>query len=140
MKRSIGIFLLIVFSVALLAGCSPSADTQSSAPQSASSESPSESGTGTEGTDEAASAEPSGTQEVVLTIEELAAYNGKDGMPAYIAVDGVIYDVTEDIGHWQGGMHNGFSAGADLTQEIKEISPHGVSKLNELTVVGRLAD
>lgn len=30
-----------------------------------------------------------------LTLEELAAYDGKDGNPAYIAVDGVIYDVTD---------------------------------------------
>lgn len=138
MKRSIGILLLIVFSIVLLAGCSPSADTQSSAPQSESQETSSE--PGVSATEEAASSEPASTEELVLTLEELAAYNGKDGMPAYIAVDGIIYDVTEDIGHWQGGEHNGFTAGNDLTQEIKELSPHGVSKLSELTVVGRLAD
>ena len=27
-------------------------------------------------------------EELVLTLEELAKYNGKDGQPAYIAVDG----------------------------------------------------
>ena len=77
--------------------------------------------------------------ELVLTLDELAQYNGKDGNPAYIAVDGVIYDVT-DVPQWKNGEHNGFSAGNDLTEEIKTISPHGVSKLVGLPVVGKLAD
>lgn len=72
-----------------------------------------------------------------LTIDELAQYNGKDGNPAYIAVDGVIYDVS-DVPQWKDGEHNGFSAGNDLTEEIKTISPHGVSKLQGLPVVGTL--
>ena len=72
-----------------------------------------------------------------LTIDELAQYNGKDGNPAYIAVEGVIYDVS-DVLQWKDGEHNGFSAGNDLTEEIKTISPHGVSKLQGLPVVGTL--
>jgi len=72
-----------------------------------------------------------------LTASELGAFNGKDGNPAYIAIDGVIYDVT-DVTMWSGGDHNGFEAGQDLTEEIKNISPHGVSKLKGLTVVGEL--
>ena len=63
----------------------------------------------------------------------------KNGNPAYIAVDGVIYDVT-DVPQWNGGGHNGYFAGNDLTEEIKTISPHGVSKLNGIPVVGTLAD
>jgi predicted heme/steroid binding protein len=54
-------------------------------------------------------------------------------------VDGVIYDVT-NVPQWRNGEHNGFSAGQDLTDEIKSISPHGVSKLKTVPVVGRLAD
>ena len=80
-----------------------------------------------------------GDETMTLTIEELSQYNGKDGNPAYIAVDGVIYDVT-DVPYWSGGEHNGFSAGQELTEEIKTISPHGVSKLNGLPVVGTLAE
>ena len=72
-----------------------------------------------------------------LTVDELSQYNGKDGNPAYIAVDGVIYDVT-DVPQWKDGEHNGFSAGNDLTEEIKNVSPHGVSKLQGLPVVGTL--
>ena len=77
-------------------------------------------------------------EELVLTLEELAKYNGKDGQPAYIAVDGIIYDVSS-VPQWPNGQHNGFEAGNDLSEEIKTISPHGVSKLNGLPVVGKLA-
>ena len=72
-----------------------------------------------------------------LTVDELAEYNGKDGNPAYIAVDDVIYDVS-NVPQWKDGEHNGFSAGNDLTEEIKNISPHGVSKLKGQPVVGTL--
>ena len=80
-------------------------------------------------TDEAAALE--------LTVDELAEYNGMDGQPAYIAVDGVIYDVS-NVSQWKNGQHNGFSAGKDLTEEIKTKSPHGISKLTGLPVVGTL--
>ncbi len=77
--------------------------------------------------------------ELVLTTEELALYNGENGNPAYIAVDGVIYDVT-NVREWNGGLHNGYTAGQDLTEQIKTVSPHGVSKLKGLTAVGKLAN
>lgn len=75
-----------------------------------------------------------------LTIEELAEFDGKDGAKAYIAVDGVVYDVT-NVREWAGGSHWGkFSAGRDLTTEIKTLSPHGVSKLTGVPVVGKIVD
>ncbi len=74
-----------------------------------------------------------------LTLEELASYNGKDGNPAYIAVDGVIYDVS-DSSKWKDGEHNGYSAGQDLTDIIKSKSPHGVSILSRMPVVGKIAE
>jgi predicted heme/steroid binding protein len=74
----------------------------------------------------------------VFTVAELAKYNGKDGMPAYVAVDGVVYDVS-NFPLWQGGTHQGLhQAGMDLTEEIKQ-SPHGASKIKDLPVVGTLA-
>lgn len=76
---------------------------------------------------------------LVLTSDELAEYDGKDGSPAYIAVDGVVYDVT-DSDMWNEGEHNGFEAGRDLTEEIMDESPHGDSVLDRLTVIGRLED
>jgi predicted heme/steroid binding protein len=90
-----------------------------------------------------ASASPaaSGTEstELVLTLDELAKYDGKNGNPAYVAVDGVIYDMT-NVPEWKNGEHNGYTAGKDLTDVIKNVSPHGVSKLKNVPVVGKLAD
>lgn len=77
------------------------------------------------------------TETLQLTLEELTAYNGEGGMPAYVAVDGVIYDVT-GAHDWRNGAHNGVFAGNDLTEEINKMSPHGLSVLDELTVVGEL--
>lgn len=74
---------------------------------------------------------------LVLALEELAAFDGKDGRPAYIAVDGIVYDVT-DSAFWKGGAHNGFAAGKDLTDEIKTKSPHGVAMLERVPVVGEI--
>lgn len=74
-----------------------------------------------------------------LTLDELKAYDGTNGNPAYIAIDGKIYDVT-DIPNWNGGNHNGFKAGNDLTKEMKEISPHGVSKLQLVEEVGIIVE
>jgi predicted heme/steroid binding protein len=70
------------------------------------------------------------TEEVMLelTLEELSEYDGKDGNRAYVAVEGIIYDVT-DLDEWQNGMHNGVQAGKDLTDEIMNQSPHGTSTL-----------
>jgi predicted heme/steroid binding protein len=77
--------------------------------------------------------------EKTFTIDELSTYNGKDGNPAYIVVEGIVYDVT-NVSQWKNGMHNGFEAGKDLTEEIKTISPHGVSKLKGVPVVGKLVE
>ncbi len=78
-------------------------------------------------------------EELVLSLEELAQFDGQDGNRAYVAVDGIIYDVT-DSAPWKNGKHNGFAAGNDLTREIKEVSPHGISKLANVVQVGRLAE
>lgn len=77
------------------------------------------------------------TAQLELTLEELAKYNGENGNPAYVAVDGIIYDVT-NAPPWKGGQHNGFTAGRDLTNEIKTVSPHGIKMLEKVPAVGRI--
>lgn len=72
----------------------------------------------------------------VFTLDELSQYNGKDGQPAYVAYNGVVYDVSNHP-TWTGGSHYGKTAGTDLTNEISR-SPHGDSVIANLPVVGTL--
>ena len=74
----------------------------------------------------------------MLTLEELKEFNGKNGKPAYIAVDGVIYDETESP-LWKDGMHNGFEAGQDLTEALKG-APHGAEKLENVVEIGKVKE
>lgn len=78
-------------------------------------------------------------EEVKLTLEQLAQYDGKNGNKAYIAIEGKIYDVT-NVAQWKGGEHNGYTAGKDLTEEIKSVSPHGLTPIKELKPIGVLVD
>ena len=72
-----------------------------------------------------------------FTLEELAKNDGKNGNPGYVAISGVVYDVT-NIKDWKNGQHQGLSAGKDLTTEIEK-APHGMSVLKDLTIIGKLA-
>lgn len=74
----------------------------------------------------------------VFTLEELKQYDGREGRPAYVAVDGYVYDVT-DVAAWSGGMHQGNRAGEDHSATISG-APHGRTPLNNLEKVGRLGD
>lgn len=78
--------------------------------------------------------------ELTMTQEELARFDGLEGRRAYIAVDGVIYDVT-DIPQWKDGLHQGrYQAGRDYSEEIRSQAPHGTGMLSRATRVGRLID
>lgn len=74
-----------------------------------------------------------------FTKDELAKYNGQNGQPAYVAVKGVVYDVSGKAA-WQGGKHHGNLAGRDLTDVLDNQSPHGDRVLKGLPVVGKLAE
>lgn len=76
---------------------------------------------------------------IEMTLEELAAFDGREGRPAYVAVDGFIYDVSGSP-RWSGGSHNGNQAGQDLTEIIDNVSPHGRSTLNRVPRIGRLVE
>ena len=69
----------------------------------------------------------------VFNRQTLAAFDGRDGRPAYVAVNGVVYDVTGSS-RWRNGNHNGVQAGADLTQMF--MNQHGDNRLSGFPVVG----
>lgn len=77
------------------------------------------------------------TQE--FTLEELAKYTGKEGMPAYVAVNGIVYDVS-NAKRWKSGGHFGLMAGANLTKEFAQCHSIEAWILKELTPVGILKE
>lgn len=72
-----------------------------------------------------------------FTLEELTRYNGRNGQPAYIAVNDVVYNVTTSAA-WAAATHFGLKAGRDLTQEFAGCHQGQQQILNTLPVVGRL--
>lgn len=71
-----------------------------------------------------------------LTADELASFDGKGGRPAYVAYEGIVYDVTES-GMWDEGEHEGVHfAGSDLTEAHAD-APHDVY-VTDFPEVGRL--
>lgn len=73
-----------------------------------------------------------------FTKAELSKYNGQNGNKSYVAVDGKVYDVSNDR-KWHNGKHEDYQAGTDLTEDMKN-SPHGSRVLNDLPVVGVLKE
>ena len=71
-----------------------------------------------------------------FTLEELAKYNGKSGNPAYVAVNGTVYDVTNNA-TWAAATHFGLSAGKDLTNAFAACHADQ-PVLNKLNIVGKL--
>lgn len=74
----------------------------------------------------------------VFNKESLAEFNGKDGKPGYVAVNGVVYDVS-DVAAWQTPHAGRFEPGKDYSTEIGQ-SPHGLKNLENLEVVGTYED
>lgn len=73
----------------------------------------------------------------LFTIEELAVFDGKNGKPAYVAVNGIVYDVTNNRA-WAAATHFGLVSGKDYTQEFASCHAGQQSILTMLPVVGRL--
>jgi predicted heme/steroid binding protein len=125
MMRKIRIVLSLVIVMALLgiAGCSsdPAGTQETAAPSQEQSATPAATDTASDKT---------------FTLDDLKTYDGQNGNPAYIAVDGVVYDVTNASG-WKEGKHKGNTAGNDLTDAIAN-APHGTGVLDNLPVVGKL--
>jgi predicted heme/steroid binding protein len=72
-----------------------------------------------------------------FTKEELAKYNGKNGMPIYVANNGIVYNITMST-LWEAGEHQGMhNAGGDLSKDIAD-APHEQDVLSRFPVVGTL--
>jgi len=68
-----------------------------------------------------------------FTSSELAQNNGQNGRPSYVAVDGLVYDVT---GIFVTGRHFYHLAGQNLTAEFH--SQHAKSSITKYPIVGKL--
>ena len=74
-----------------------------------------------------------------MTLEQLRAYDGSEGRPAYFAFAGKVYDASRSP-HWIGGRHFGrHNAGQDLTETIGQ-APHDEDKVLEMKQVGEISE
>jgi predicted heme/steroid binding protein len=72
----------------------------------------------------------------VVTRDELKKHDGIRG-PAWVAHEGVVYDVSRSF-QWIQGKHQEIHlAGLDLTSELKD-APHGPEMITKFPKVGRL--
>ncbi|QEY35075.1 cytochrome B5 [Caproiciproducens galactitolivorans] len=74
----------------------------------------------------------------IFTKEELSRYNGKNGMPAYVAVNGTVYDVTNNAA-WGAATHFGLTAGNDLSTQFASCHA-GHPILQNLPIVGTMVE
>ena len=133
----ISVLSLAFFVVACASGSTSEAATATAAVSDSATSSAANDATTTDSASTTATADAAANGTLELTLDQLKQYDGKNGNPAYVAVDGIIYDVT-NVKAWKNGEHNGYSAGNDLTDIIKNKSPHGVKNLEGLPIVGKL--
>ncbi|MGE5705080.1 MAG: cytochrome b5 domain-containing protein [Clostridia bacterium] len=74
-----------------------------------------------------------------FTREQLSRFNGRDGNPAYVAVNGIVYDVTNNAA-WSAATHFGLSAGQDLTKEFASCHAGQQWILRTMKPIGRLVE
>ena len=80
----------------------------------------------------------------VFSPSELKEYNGTNGKPVYVAVDGIVYDLS-GCEAWKTGMHvKMHAAGQDLTDAYKNKAPKSIhmdkKNIEKFPKVGILVD
>jgi len=82
----------------------------------------------------------SSKQDSSISLDEVAKHTGKNGNSCWVAVDGIVYEISGFV-LWVEGEHkpSGGRAkcGKDLSEAIQQ-SPHGKSKLKLLKEIGPL--
>jgi predicted heme/steroid binding protein/uncharacterized membrane protein len=78
--------------------------------------------------------EPVPPRDNVYDPASLAAFDGAEGRPAFIAHGGTVYDIT-GLPRWRGGTHMKHIAGRDLTADLAR-APHDASMLARGRQVG----
>lgn len=75
----------------------------------------------------------------LLSLAELASFDGEEGRPAYFAYKNILYDVTHSR-LWKNGNHMArHHAGTDLTEMLAQ-APHAEEKILAMPVVGKLSE
>jgi predicted heme/steroid binding protein len=69
----------------------------------------------------------------IFTQQELAQHDGRNGTPGYIAINGIVYDVT-NVQLLKDGRHHGVTPGND----VSDLFVHNQAILNRLQIVGKL--
>lgn len=77
------------------------------------------------------------TELQTITRSQLALRNGQDKPEVWVALRGVVYDVTSSR-LWMKGKHYEHWAGQDLTDELKD-APHTDKVFDKFKVIGKLA-
>lgn len=75
------------------------------------------------------------TTENIFNAQSLAKYNGKNGNPSYIAVDGLVYDVST---LFINGEHRGCYAGGDVSAAFHD--QHSSQYLQRFPIIGKYQD
>lgn len=65
-------------------------------------------------------------QQKEFTLNELSEYNGRNGNPAYVAIEGIVYDVSNEP-VWSTKKYKGITAGEDLTEQFNYY--HGMDEI-----------
>ncbi len=76
--------------------------------------------------------------EQIISAEELRKHDGTRA-PAWVAIDGIVYDISKSF-FWIHGKHQDEHwSGADLTEALRN-APHGRAVLERFPKVGKLQD
>ena len=74
-----------------------------------------------------------------FTHSELAKYDGREGRPGYIGVNGNVYDVSK-VPEWEGAEVHGSVVGHDLSDVTYQEAAQKYSPVSKLPLIGKLVD